>query len=131
MEYRKIKLQNGYLVVPENFVVLEKSVTEKADYAGVVEEKNGNVPHYVFLSEIPVSEYTAEDEERIYALCGEVNPEVISLREQEIDLQYDANGNILNATEWQLAPRFGAFVIPEVASEEELYLGTGIIRKER
>lgn len=129
MEYKKIKLLNGIVMVPNDFITLEATVTASANYAGVVAEKNGSLPHFVLLSEKPINEMTAEDEDRIYDLCCEVYPETAGVRAKEVEAVFDENGRLTNADEWMKSPRLGIFGIMEVKGEDDLYLNTGIIRR--
>ena len=129
MEYKKIQLLNGIVMVPNDFITLEATVTASANYAGVVAEKNGSLPHFLFLSEKPINEMTAAEEDRIYDLCCEVYPETAEVRAKEIEAVFDDNGRITNANEWMKSPRLGIFGIMEVKGENGLYLDTGIIRR--
>lgn len=129
MEYNTVQLLNGIVMVPNDFITVDATVTTSANYAGVVAEKNGTLPHFLVLSEKPICELTAEEEDKIYDLCGEIYPEVIDVRAKEIEAEFDEAGFVTNGDEWKKAPRLGIFGIHEVKDEHDLYLGTGIIRR--
>ena len=130
MSSKKIKLLNDTLIVPREFIFLKSTSTASAKYAGIVEVQNADLPHFVFLSEKPISEFTAEDEERIYDLCCKAYPVATEVREKQIDLEVNEDGKVTNAKEYLNAPRFGIFAIREVENESDLYRGTGIVRRE-
>ncbi len=127
---KKIKLLNGIVMLPNDVITIDKTVTSSANFAGVVAEKNGTLPQFLFLSEKPIDEMTTEDEDRIYKLCGEIVPEVENIRVNEIQPIFDANGRIKNAKEWINTPRLGIFAVMEVESEKDLYMNMGIIRRD-
>ena len=129
MEYKKIQLLNGMVMVPNDFITLKATITESANYAGVVAEKNGSLPHFLVLSEKPINEMTAKDEDRIYDMCCEVYPETADVRSNEIEAIFDDNGRLTNTDEWMKSPRLGIFGIMEVKGEDDLNLDTGIIRR--
>lgn len=126
---RELLLKNGRIVVPENVVVIEESITQDADYAGIVSEKNGLVPTYLFLSEKPISEYSDEDEERIYRMIDKINPQIKKIRQEEVDAVFDASGRLCNGQEWVLSARVLIYPVPECLNEDKLYHGIGIIRE--
>lgn len=129
MEYKTVQLLKGIVIVPNDFITLEATVTASANYAGVVAEKNGTLPHFLVLAEKPINEFTAAEEDKIYDLCCEVYPEAKAVRATEIEAEFDETGLITNAEAWKRAPRLGLFGIQEVKSTDDLCLGTGIIRE--
>lgn len=54
MKTKEIVLKTGVAIVPEEFMVIEETRTDNADYAGVIAEKQGTIPHYVVFSEKPL-----------------------------------------------------------------------------
>lgn len=128
MKRKKIELINGYVVVPDDCIVVEETKTDKSDYAAVVAEKNGTLSHYLVFSEKNISDYTIKEEKNLYAYLGTLYPEVEEVRKKEVEAEFK-DGVVVNAEEWKAAPRLGLFPIPEVKDMEDLYLETGIIRK--
>ena len=76
MKTKEIVLKTGVAIVPEEFMVIEETRTDNADYAGVIAEKQGTIPHYVVFSEKPISAITAMEEERLYDKCSKIYPEI-------------------------------------------------------
>ena len=73
---RRIYLKDGYLICPNNWIVLQDAFGEKPEncmYAGVVEARNSEkygIPHFVFFNDIPYDQgYTDKDEEKVYNAC--------------------------------------------------------------
>ncbi len=127
MDYRMIKLLQGVVVVSNEYNVVEQTKTESSNYAGVVAEKNGTLPHYLVFSNKPISGYSIEDEDRLYEQLGDLYPEVAEVRKQEVEAVFK-DGLVVNVDEWKAAPRLGLFPIPEVQDMNSLYFGTGILR---
>lgn len=104
MKSKKIKLAHGIAVVPEDFIIVDETISEKADYAGILACRQAGFPHYVSLLEKPVTALTEKEEDMLCAICKKIYPEI---RQATV----------------------GLFAIPDVEDEAHLYLGTGIIRK--
>lgn len=130
MQSKTVVFKNGIVIVLEDFITLETTIADNAEYAGIVAEKNGTLPHFLFFAEKPISELTADDENKIYDMCNEVYPEVEKVRKQEIEADFSKDGFITNGDAWKKAPRLGIFSEPEVKSKDELYLEIGMIREE-
>lgn len=126
MRKKRINLVNGFLVVPEEVIVVEVQ-NGNADYAGILAERTGRLPHYAILLDRPITELEAEEEEDLFAYIGRIYPEIAEVHAKEVSAVIE-NKTVLNAAEWQRSPRLGLFAVPEVADEDHLYLGTGIIR---
>ncbi len=127
MNNKSFTLLQGSVLVPEDFIVVKQTKTEASNYAGIVAEKNGSLPHYLVFSDTPISEYSAEDEDRLYAMLEEIYPEVAEVRKQEVEAVFE-DGKVVNAEEWKSAPRLGLFAVNEVQDMNHLYFGTGIVR---
>lgn len=129
MMYQKIKLLNGTVVVPDDCIVVEETKTEKSNYVGIVAEKNGTLPHYLIFSDMPISDFSVEDEDALYVKLGQLFPEVENVRQQEVEAVFD-DDVVVNADEWKEAPRLGLFPVREAKDMDNLYFDTGILRKE-
>jgi len=106
MNYQKIQINNGTVIVPDDFEIIKETLTNKAEYAGIVTFKNRNATHFVVFSDHPVNDMSAVEEERLHIWLKEllkINPDI----------------------------ELATFAIPEAASEQDLFLGTGIIRRAR
>lgn len=76
METKQIALKTGIVIVPEDFIVIEETRTDNSDYAGVIAEKQGTIPHYVVFSDKPIGSISAIEEDAIYERCSKVHPEI-------------------------------------------------------
>ena len=46
-----VTLRNGLLLLPQNYVLIQETLTETSNYAAVVTSEKGNFPNYVFFSD--------------------------------------------------------------------------------
>lgn len=129
MDYQKFKLIHGFVVVSNDYIVVEQTKTDSSDYAAIVAEKNGTLPHYLVFSNKCISDYSIEDEDNLYSYLGTLYPEVEEVRKQEVEAVFE-DGIVVNADEWKAAPRLGLFPIHDVNDMDNLYFDTGIFRKE-
>lgn len=127
MNYKKIQLLHGVVVVSDDYIIVYPTKTESSNFAGIVAEKNGSLPHYLVFSDKPISDYSVEDEDKLYEMLGELYPEVAEIRKQEVEAIFE-NGIVVNADEWKAAPRLGLFPIREAHDLNSLYFDTGILR---
>lgn len=128
MQNKKIELVHGFLAVSEESTIVMEGAADAADYAGVVAERNGTIPHIIVLLDKPVTDLSAEEEEAVYEHIGSLYPKVAEALAEEVAAVL--NGQAISNAEWQKSRRLGLFAIPEVPDEDHLYLGTGIIREE-
>lgn len=128
---KKIELSNGYVVVPDECIVMYDTRTEDSKYAAIIAERYQTMPHYLVFSDTPIDSSMQYDADLIFAVWGRYYPQLWTTWFQEVNAVVDEDGRWLNMKEWDDSPRLGLFPIPEVEGENELYLGTGIIRKER
>lgn len=126
---QRIMLQNGTVIVPKDYIFIEETASRRANYAGVVAEKNGSIPYFFFLSEKPIAEMKEADEEKIYELCSQLDARVGKIHKQEVEAEFDENGRLKNAKKWLDSPRLGIFAVPEVNDENDLHHGVGLIRE--
>lgn len=54
MNYKRIKLLQGIVVFSDDYIAVEQTKTESSNYAGIVAEKNGTLPHYLVFSDKPI-----------------------------------------------------------------------------
>lgn len=128
---KKIELSNGHVVVPDECIVMRDTRTENANYAAAIVERYQTIPRYLFLSDEPLDYTMQYDTDLIIAVWGRYYPQLWNVWHAEVDAVLDEEGRMQNAKEWDASPRLCMFTIPEVKNESELYLGFGIIRKEK
>ena len=129
MKYKNIPLLDGTVVVPDDCIVVDQTKTAASNFAGIVAEKNSTLPHFLVLSETPVSDYSVADENNLYEQLGRLYPEVEEVRMNEVEAIYDEDGIIVNCDEWVSAPRLGLFPVFEAEDMDSLFFGTGILRR--
>ena len=129
METKQIALKTGIVIVPEDFIVIEETRTDNSDYAGVIAERQGTLPHYVVLSDKPIGSISAIEEDAIYEECSKIYPEIGEVLSKEVEAAFDEDGNLENVQDWLSSVRLGLFGIPDKNEDEELYCGTAIYRR--
>ncbi len=125
----KIEVLHGYVIVPGDYIVVDKTRTPSSDYAGVISEKKRTLPHFLVFFDKPVHEQPPGTEDKLLEVCEEVFPGVLAVRAGEVEPVFDDAGMVVNGEEFKNSSRLGLFPVPEVPDEENLYLGTGIIRR--
>lgn len=125
---KKINIINATVIVPDDHIIVGQTLTDHSAYAGIIEERHGTIPKYQVCSDIPVGDLTNEEVDELYELVARLYPEVRAVLDNEVDVVYDASGNITNAAEWDATPRLGLFPVPDVPDIDHLHNGTGIIR---
>lgn len=129
MKNKQIALITGVLVVPDNFIVVEETRTDKSDYAGVIAAKFGSIPHYVVFLDKPVYTISDAESDRIYEICGNLYPDIRRIHTNEVKEIFDNSGKIINSREWMNSERLGIFGIPDKKVDQELFCDTAIYRR--
>ena len=106
-------IKNGYVTYPDAWIVLNKEDAATCAYAGVVEvcRCESEIPHFLFLSSIPIADMTDEDEQAVYQHCCDAYPAFAELLRTEVTPIWDEEGHFLNATKWISALHPGCFAI--------------------
>lgn len=120
-EMKKIKLADGYLIIPCDWIVVNPEQAEKCRYAAVLECRNSakyGVPHFIYLNNIKYpKDYTDEMENIFYSLCRKAWPKFTEIEElsEKNQLLPDPNnkGQYLNVDAHLAAPIIGLFSIEE------------------
>lgn len=115
-ELKRIRLIDGTLMCPEDFVLLNENEAEESRFAIVIEVENSNflVPHFVFFSEKSTRNCTVDDFSYICQLCAQKWPKF----QEIIDTAKKTIGNedytqCLNEPEVHMVPRIEYFDIKE------------------
>jgi len=117
----KIPLKSGYLIIPNDWIVVNPERAKSCLYAGVVECRNSEkygIPHFVFFSDYKFgSEYTDEFTDEIDALCCKSWPEFSNIieksKQNELIRDPERPGYFLNIEAHLAAPIIGYFSIDE------------------
>lgn len=117
----KIKLLDGYLLMPSDWIVVNPESAEKCRYAVVLECRNHikyEVPHFVFFTNHKnASEYTDYMEKEFFSLCRKVWPRFSEIQElskrNKLVPDPDNKGQYINIKEHLAAPIIGLFHIEE------------------
>ena len=103
---------NSTLIVPGSWTLINANKAQEYPYAGVIEVRNSpDAPHVVFLSRKPVNEMTEADREEVFSRAALQAPILSSLRNMEVELEYNDDGGIANRDEYNNSPRIGYFSI--------------------
>lgn len=123
-------LITGTLVIDtEDVEVATETMSPKADFAGIIADKFGEVPHILFFSASPVEEFSCNDEDAVVDKLASARPALKKVRDTEIPLNA-VDGKNIKIEEWAARMRLGIFAVPTVSDTNHLYNGVGIIRKE-
>lgn len=135
----KTQLKDGYLICPENYIILNPEEACSCPYAGVIECRNSdkyNIPHLLFFSTRKYSrDYDSLYQEHILSMCCNVYPRFRDIIDMQVTPIDDPDDPIipLNAKEWMNAPTIGFFAVyvqddPAYSRNYEPAHGTRIIR---
>ena len=111
---KRVDLRGGsYLVVPDDWPVVNESNAASCDYAFVLEVRNASdaIPHYVYLS----SKEACPMDEVLNAIADKW-PGIRDVQSSQVEPIYDKDGAILNTDEWTKAPIIGVFPIRDASS---------------
>lgn len=111
---KRVDLRGGsYLVVPDDWPVVNESNAASCDYAFVLEVRNASdaIPHYVYLS----SREACPTDEVLNAIADKW-PGIRDVQSSQVEPIYDKDGAILNTDEWTKAPIIGVFPIRDASS---------------
>lgn len=112
---KRVDMRFGsYLIIPDDWIVVNEGDARSCDYAFVLEARNWekyDVPHFVYLS----PKETCPNSEAIEAVSASW-PRMKDILGMQVELVYDKDGNMLNADEWADAPIVGVFPILDATS---------------
>ncbi len=128
---RTYEVATGMVVIDARGIeVAMETMSPKADYAGVVADRDGEVPNILFFSETPVEAYSCNDEDAVVDKLAAVRPALKAVRGTEVSLDA-VNGKDITLEDWASKMRLGIFAVPTVSDEKSLWNGIGIIRHRR
>lgn len=121
---RKIKLYDGYLIIPSDWIVVNEEKAKNCRYACVLECRNSakfGVPHFIYLNNTEhACNYTDTMESEFYSLCRKAWPRFDEIRKLSDKNQLvpdpENKGKYLNTDEHLSAPIIGLFSIEEQGS---------------
>lgn len=111
---KRVDLQgDSYLVIPDDWPVVNEPSAPSCGYAFVLEVRNSSdeIPHFVYLSP---REACPTDE--VLDAIAETWPRIRDVQNLQVEPIYDKGGVILNADEWAKAPAIGVFPIRDASS---------------
>lgn len=112
---KRVDMRAGsYLIVPDDWIIVNEGDARSCDYAFVLEARNWEkfeVPHFVYLS----PKETCPNSEVVEAVSA-VWPRIREIQGMQVELVYDKDGRMLNADEWSNAPTIGVFPILDASS---------------
>ena len=132
---RKIAMEDGYLIIPKDWIVVNEDAAPNCRYAGVVECRNHikyGIPHFVFFTN---AKYGKDyDTDAINEMCCKAWPRFKDVIAQQVEPIRDPEkpGEWLNAKEHLASPYIGHFGIDEADSDlrdiEDMPYGAMIVR---
>ena len=128
---KTVKTNDGYVSIPDEWIVITNQSPQDSQYVGVVEIRGGdayNAPHFIFFSSTPIYDLTNEDKNLIINCCTNAYPRLENILAEHIPLQFDENKKITNGASWQRSPLAGCFDIPEFGTRDSYPYGAMIIR---
>lgn len=110
-------MRDGYLICPDNWIIVNPEQAEKSTYAFVIECRNAGkykIPHLlVFINRKSSDDYSDMEKKVFLSECCKVYPrfsDILALQVDPID-DPDNPGYTLNAQEWLDAPNIGYYDI--------------------
>ena len=118
---KKIRLYDGYLIIPSDWIVVNPESAENCRYAAVLECRNSEkygVPHFIYLNNLKYGrDYTDEMKEDFCNLCRKKWTKFTEIEELSKKNQLvpdpENKGQYLNVKEHLAAPIIGLFSIEE------------------
>jgi hypothetical protein len=118
---KKIKLADGYLIIPSDWIVVNPEQAENCRYAAVIECRNSEkygVPHFIYFNNYQYgNQYTDSMEEHFYSLCRKAWSRFTEIEELNMKNKLvpdpENKGQYLNAEAHLAAPIIGLFSIEE------------------
>ncbi|MDU1587022.1 MULTISPECIES: hypothetical protein [Clostridium] len=113
---KRIDIEDGYVIFPDDWLVVYNHNPINSKYAGVVEVKNGteyNAPHFLFFSEKPINQLTENDIELIDKECSVIFPKYKDILRDYVPLIFDKEHKPINLDEHITSPIPGYFAIQE------------------
>ena len=104
----------GYVLAPNDWVVLNPTVAPYANHAGYIEIKHGErygAPRFLFFAEHPLDGMTDAERETLLQLASNAWDGMELVKEDSVELAYSADGGVANKAEYSAAPRIGWFSI--------------------
>jgi len=104
----------GYVLAPNDWVVLNPTVAPYANHAGYIEIRHGErygAPHFLFFTEHSLDKMTDAEKETLLQLASESWDGMELVKEDLVELAYSADGGVANKAEYSAAPRIGWFSI--------------------
>ena len=139
-QMKKIRLADGYLTYPDDFILLNESAAQSYRYVCIVEVRNSKfaVPDFIYFSGNDTKHYTDNDISYIKQLCCQKWPRFQEIVETERHPIYDPENPLrcLNDEEMRISPQIGYFGImatndPNYSSLYAAPFNIKIIRDER
>lgn len=118
---KRIEISDGYVIVPDDWVILDENTAKGKYYVGVVQIKNGykyDAPHFLFFSDIPISKLSENDINIIDDKCCKKWSKYKQILSDYTNPEYDKDRNIINLKKYSECPIPEYFNIPD---SDDLY----------
>lgn len=139
---QEIRIKNGTLICPSDWILINPEEAAESEYAGVVECNNSVIyktPHFVWLRKDPsVNNFSPEEEEKVKKMCVAKWPPFEDIIQKQVSLEPDPDnlGSYTNLDDWMKSPAIGYFTIipddsPLYEADKEPPFGAKIKRDKR
>lgn len=111
----RYEIEGGYVICPENWIVINPEMARQCYYAGVVECRRAdyNMPHFLFFTNKHRHDYDGALYKEVNEACCKAWPKFHEILAKQVKPIDDADGHQLNYKEWDEAPTLGYFALYE------------------
>lgn len=127
---KTIKIKNGILKYPDEWIAIKNKDPEDCEYCGVIECRNSSkyhIPKFIFFQEKQISEMNNNDYQAVNEACIKRYPEFKDILECQVEPKYDEKLHLINEKEWMDSPVIGYFPVPD-SDAIGLHCGADIFR---
>lgn len=132
MIYKKIKIKNGYVRCPKDWIVLKNYNPLECEHVSMIAAKHAieyNIPFFIFFEKNLSMNYDEEFMDKIFAMCREEFPYWYLVERFQVKPEI-VEGNIQNYDNWERSPEIIVVSLPDIDSNSNPPYGAGIIRKQ-
>lgn len=130
---QKLDMKSGYIIYPDDWIVVDYCEPAKCKYAGVVSMRNAktyNIPTFLFFCNMEINELPDMERQRILKKCEEKYPDFEKIQAMQVVPAYNSERKMLNAELWMKAPTIGFFQISEYGKDDVYPDGAMVVLEE-
>lgn len=134
----RYEIEGGYVICPEDWIVVNPEMARQCHYAGVVECRRANyhMPHFLFFTNKTSREYDNTLYNEVNEACCKAWEGFRDILSKQVEPINDKNGHTLNIEEWDAAPTLGYFALyeqgdPKLPPGFKFPMGSMIVRNNK